>query len=194
MINVATRRRLASAPCPGLFFGPSVRYLLHQAMTKTQLLCLAVVVAAVAISSVSAQTNPPPATTTAPATRPRHALVMPKGFKLITINARNVLCEPNDESWVSTALGKVTPTTKPATLPATLLQRLAAQRDNIIRSLTTDLAMTDMNPIAKAYDSDLTPAVKKLDELHVPIYYLVSTPERIADLMRNGWQDPRFYY
>src|SRR5206468_3425195 len=115
-------------------------------------------------------------------------MTMPPGFKLVSINGRNVLCDPADETWVATALGKVTAAPKPSTLPATMIERLRAQRDNIIRSLTADLAMTDMVPIAKSYDTELMPALAKLDQLQIPIFYLVATPERIAEVMRNGWQ------
>ncbi len=159
---------------------------------NTRTLCLVAIVLSAAISSFAfAQ---PAASAPTAATQPRRQVVVPQGFKLITVNNRKVLCEPADEGWVTTALAKVNATTKPATLPSTILQRLADQRDNIIRSLTTDLAMTDMNPIAKAYDTQLTPAVRKLDEIRPPVFYIVTTTDRLSAIMRNGWTDPRYYY
>lgn len=162
---------------------------------NTPTLPLAASLVAIVLSAVcpiaSAQ---PAASAPAATTQPRREVVIPQGFKLVTVNNRKVLCESADEAWVTTTLAKVNPTTKPATLPSTILQRLADQRDSIIRSLTTDLAMTDMVPIAKAYDTELTPAVRKLDEIRPPVFYIVTSTERLSAIMRNGWTDPRYYY
>ena len=113
---------------------------------------------------------------------------------MITVNGRNALVEAADEPWVTTALGKIAAAPKPSTQPATFLQRLSANRESIIRQMMTDLSTNDPVPLAKGYDTELTPAMRTLDELHPPIFYLVTTPDRLAALMKAGWQDPRFYY
>src|SRR4051812_19270155 len=72
----------------------------------------------------------PPAS--APASQPApHKMVMPPGFKLIQVNGRNALCEPVDESWVTTALSKIPAANKPSTQPANILDKLKTERENI---------------------------------------------------------------
>src|SRR6266498_208974 len=92
-----------------------------------------VLILAISTVSLRAADAPPaaaPAAAPAPASAPAppRKVTLPKGFKVVTVNARKVICEPADEAWVVTALGKVQATTKPATLPAQLLQRLMDQR------------------------------------------------------------------
>ena len=140
---------------------------------------------------VAAQT--PPAS--APASQPApHKMVMPPGFKLITVNGQSALAEPLDVPWVTTALGKIPAMPKPSTRPENYLQKLADNRETIIRQMMTDVATNDPKPLAKGYDYDLTPAMRQLDELHAPIFYLVTTPDRLSKIIKAGWQDPRFYY
>src|SRR5688500_7279996 len=132
-----------------------------------------------------------PATTQA--APPRKASI-PEGFKRLTINGRNVLVEPGDEAWVTAALGNVQPATKPATLPANLLQKLTAQREALLRQVAIDLALRDLTAAARTYDLDLVAPIRALDNYRPPIYYLVAAPDRIAALLRSGWSDPHFYY
>jgi hypothetical protein len=157
-------------------------------------LCLAVAVLFCTVSVVPLHAADAPAAAPTSAPAPPRKVALPKGFKVVTVNNRNVICEPAEEAWVVTALGKVQATTKPATLPAQLLQRLIDQRTPLLQQLARDLALTDLTAAAATYDKDLVGAVRALDEYKPTIYYLVATPDRLADLMRNGWSDPHFYY
>jgi hypothetical protein len=148
-----------------------------------------------AISTVclrAADAPPAAAPTSAPA--PPRKVILPKGFKVVTVNARTVICEPADEAWVGTALNKVQATTKPATLPAQLLARLMEQRSALLTQLAKDLALSDLTAAAATFDKDLVGAVRVLDEYKPDIYYLACTPDRLAEVMRGGWTDPHFYY
>ena len=145
-----------------------------------------------ALHAAAPAAAPATAATSEPA--PAHKIVIPAGFKAVAVNARNVLCEPADEGWVVTALGKIQPTTKPATLPASMLQRAMDQRTPLLQQLARDLALTDLAAAAATYDKDLVGGLRTLDEYKPMIYYLVATPDRVATLMREGWSDPHFYY
>ena len=132
-----------------------------------------------------------PATTQA---APPRKVSIPHGFKLVTINGRNLLVEPADEAWVADALGKVQATTKPATLPATLLQKLSSQRTSLLQEVAKDLALRDLKEAARTYDLDLVAPIRALDNYRPPVYFLVASPDRIAALLQSGWSDDHFYY
>lgn len=170
--------------------------------TFIQLVVAALSIALVFSNTVLAAPAAAPAGgTSAPATAaptsepaPPHKVVLPPGFKAVTVNGRNVLCEPADEAWVVTALGKVQATTKPATLPSTMLQKAMDQRTSLLQQLARDLALTDLTAAAGTYDKDLVGSLRSLDDYKPMVYYLVATPDRVAALMREGWTDPHFYY
>lgn len=150
------------------------------------------IVAALALSSSVALAQP---ATSAPASQPApHKLVMPPGFKLVSVNGRSALVDPADEGWVTTALGKIPANPKAATQPASYLEKLKANRENIIRQMMADLSTNDPVPLAKGYDTDLVPAIRTLDGLKPPLFFFVTTPEKLAAAMKAGWQDPRFTY
>ena len=132
------------------------------------------------------------APTSAPA--PPRKVSIPPGFKVVTVNKRNAICEPADVAWVATSLGKVQATTRPATLPAQLLQKLTEQRTPLLQQLARDLALSDLKSAAATYDKDLVEAIRTLDNYKPNVYYLVLSPDRLAELMRQGWSDPHFYY
>ncbi|MEA2708459.1 MAG: hypothetical protein QOF78_1060 [Phycisphaerales bacterium] len=138
--------------------------------------------------------EPPASAPAASQPAPPRKVTIPPGFKLLTINGRKILVEPTDEAWVATAMGKVQPTTKPATLPANLLQKLTTQREALLRQVAIDLALKDLTAAARTYDLDLVAPVRTLDNYRPPIYYLIAAPDRIAEIIRNGWSDPHFYY
>lgn len=141
---------------------------------------------------VSAQDAPASAPTTAPA--PPRKVNVPPGLKALSVNGRNVFCEAADEAWVTAALNKLEARPKPATLPATLLQKLTDQRTSLLQQLAKDLALKDLTAAAAQYDTQLVKAIRTLDNYKPQIYYLVATPDRMASLMRDGWTDPHFYY
>src|SRR6186997_468248 len=124
------------------------------------------------VSSAFGQAAATPATSPATTQRAPHKLVLPNGFKIVNINGRNVVVEPADEAWVTAAMGKMPATTKPATQPAVMLAKLRGERENIIRAMMADLATKDPVPLAKDYDTVLTPSLKSLDALRPPVFYL----------------------
>src|SRR5687767_2453138 len=167
-------------------------------MNKARLLISFALIAAF-VTPALAQTAAPaapaaPATAPAATQPPPHKVKIPDGFKLLTINGRKAIVEAADEAWVTTALGKMPATTKPATQPAVMLDKLRAERENIIRAMMADLATQDPVPLAKDYDTVLTPQLKALDALRPPVFYIVTAPERLSAIMQAGWEDPRFYY
>jgi hypothetical protein len=141
------------------------------------------------------ETSAASAPSSAPATQPApRKVVLPPGFKTVTINGRTVACEPVDEGWITTALLKISSTTQPATLPATLLQRLTDQRDALLHRIATDLAASDTSEIAKLYDHNLIEPIREMDHYRPKVIYLACGPDQLVQLMRNGWNDPHFYY
>jgi hypothetical protein len=151
--------------------------------------------AAPAPAGPAAQGAAAPAAPAAPATVPaRREVVIPKGFRVLSINGRRVLCEPADEAWITTAMTKVQPSSKPATLPATLLQRLTANRSALLSQIAVDLALSDLTEPARLYDKELVAPIRALDALRPPVFFLVTTTDRIAKVMQEGWSDPHFYY
>ena len=146
-------------------------------------------------ASITIAAEPPaPATTTAPTTRPRQELVIPPGFQQVATAGRNALVEAKDKDWVTAAFGKAPGQPKPATMPATYLQRISAQREPLIRQIMGDLAVADPVKPANLYDTQLTAQIRMLDKLQVPLFFLVATTDRMGELMRNGWTYPHFYY
>jgi len=191
------------APRGALAEGLGSVYLCGQQAMKTPtflavavllLLCIRTSHAGAPPAGDAAAAAAPAAPATTQAAAPPRKVTIPQGFKPITVNGRNILVEPQDEAWVATALGKVQPTTKPATLPATLLQKLTSQRDALLRQVAIDLALRDLTAAARTYDLDLVAPIRALDNYRPPVYYLVASPERIAELLRSGWSDPHFYY
>src|SRR4051812_32427669 len=121
-------------------------------------------------SAVFAQAQPQPQAqlpASAPAaTEPApHRMTMPPGFKMITVNGRNALVEGADETWATTALGKIAARPKAATQPTSYLEKIKANREAIIRQMMADLGTNDPNPLAHGYDYELTTAIKAMDNL-----------------------------
>jgi hypothetical protein len=79
--------------------------------------------------------NPAPAPTT------RRVAVVPQGFKKIEVNGRAAMVEPADEQWLTATLQKIAAATRPASVPATVLEQLTSKREPIIRQLMTDLVL-----------------------------------------------------
>jgi hypothetical protein len=132
----------------------------------------------------------------APASRPttRRIAVIPQGFTRAQIGGRVAVFEPADEAWITAALQKLAPATRPATLPASILEKLTAQREPIIRQIMADLALTDPVPVARQYDLEIVEKVRPLEGLRPPILFLITHKDRLAEVMRAGWDDPHYYY
>jgi hypothetical protein len=135
----------------------------------------------------------PPAT--APATTPvRYVLVMPPGFKAVAMGNHTAIVEPTDEAWVRETLQTLAPTTLPSTMPANLLEKLAANRESLRAQMVTDLGLTDPSIVDKFFRETLEAQLKRYDEIAPPLFYMVTTGERLKQLVKDGWSNPRFYY
>src|SRR5450432_293523 len=139
--------------------------------------------------AVSAQAQP--ATSTAPA---RHEVVVPAGFNRITVSGRNVLIDPKDSDWIQQTLTALAPTTMPSTMPADMFAKFSAQRENIKKRMIADLAISDPQIVDKFFDEKLQPRLKQFVDYHPPIFYLITSHQRLKEIIKAGWTDPRFYY
>ncbi|HWP40246.1 MAG TPA: hypothetical protein VNL70_04925 [Tepidisphaeraceae bacterium] len=174
-----------------------------QCITSSNVLLLVLMIAALIVASGAAGPShaqsptitPASLPTTGPATGPLpHRVVIPPGFKVLQIANHTALLEPADEPWVRQVLQNITPTTMPTTMPGDLLERLAAQRDALKTRLAADLALSDPAVVDRFLDENLLPLLRKFDEVNPPIYYMVTTRQRLVELLKGGWSDPRFYY
>jgi hypothetical protein len=143
----------------------------------------------------------PPAaapSTTAPATsqptRVAHKMEVPPGFHLVQVAGRAVVCEPQDDTWVSAAAQAVPPATRPSTMPSDIEGFVKVRRGDVTAEMMRDLAMTDQKPIDDFFDGRLADSLQKMDAMKPGVYYLIATREKMADLMAAGWSDPRFHY
>src|SRR5215510_7114843 len=89
------------------------------------------------------------AQTTSPTTRPattqrvRWQITLPPGFVKVAVGDRLAICDAADEAWVKEALTSAPPATKPTTMPADLLDRLASHRAALVKQMSTDFAVSD---------------------------------------------------
>jgi hypothetical protein len=151
-----------------------------------------VVLGLVSVNGVGmAQTATQPATTSAPA---RHVMVVPSGFNKITISGHTVMAEPADEAWVRKTLETLTPSTKPTTMPSDVRDKLASMKDQLAARMSKDLALTDSAAIEKLLGDKLPAALKIMSDVQLPVFYLCTTESRLAEVVRNGWSDPRVHY
>jgi hypothetical protein len=124
----------------------------------------------------------------------RHAVVVPTGYSILKANGRSVLVETNDAQWVQPALAAMGPTTLPSTMPADILAKFSASREQIKKRMMDDLAITDPAVVDKFFDRKLQPLLKQFIDYHPPLFYIVITQTRLKELLKSGWSDPRFYY
>ena len=140
---------------------------------------------------------PAPTTTSAPSTRPippRRQMVMPPGFHKVTVGSRTALCEDPDQAWVQRVLAETKPATQPTTMPSTLVKMLSDKRALLKGHIIADLGLNDGKLVDKLIDETLIPQAKRMQDLRVPVFYLVCTKQRLRELVKGGWEDPRFYY
>jgi hypothetical protein len=155
---------------------------------RSILILLAFAAALAGSVRAEAQTNP----STSPATR--HEVIVPPGFARISVSDREILCLPEDEAWVRQAVSAIQPATRPSTMPVDLIQRAETARPEIERQIAADLGNTDAAAIQALFDARLLPMLRQFESLDPPLFYMTTTRERLRDLVKGGWSDPRFHY
>jgi hypothetical protein len=79
-------------------------------------------------------------------------------------------------------------------MPSDLMISLRSQQADIIRRMKTDLALTDDKGPTQFFTDELKAKLEKLRDVNTPIFYIVTTSDRLKAIMRAGWSDPRFHY
>jgi hypothetical protein len=157
---------------------------------------LTVVVLASASGVAWGQAPQPAAPAQAAAAAPkRQELVVPPGYQKVTVGQHTALCEAGDVAWVRQALGEVKPPAKPTPAAADVIKGLADKRADLGRQVATDLGLAAGDrSVGEFLDGKLIPNLKKLDEARPPVFFLVTTREKLRDLTKTGWGEPRFHY
>ncbi len=135
---------------------------------------------------------PAPATTLPTTERPRHQVQIPPGFEKVELGGRTALAEPADTSWVRQQLDAMKPTSRPSVV-GDMLTQVKQKRDALVKVLAYDLG-ADVKAVGAAYDADVVGQLQKMYDLHPPILYLVTSRDKVKQLLLAGWQDPNFYY
>jgi hypothetical protein len=157
-------------------------------------LCRCLFVAMVVMGGVARAQQPAAAPAGAGAAPPRWQMVVPAGFEKVTVAGHTAVCQPADSAWVRQALAEVKPATRPTTMPADLLRRVKENRAAVTRQIVTDFAAPDEKGPNRLFDELLIPTLTKLDELRPPVFLLVTTQEKLRQLVADGWGEPRFRY
>lgn len=135
------------------------------------------------------------AQTTAPTTAPEpYRVTPPPGFERVEAGGLVAFCEPADVEWVRGVLTTLPPTTRPSTMPAELAQKIDAARGAMWDILARELLATDRAGFEKFVDDKLLVEVRKFETMKTPIFYLVTSGERLKQLMAAGWTDRNYYY
>lgn len=131
----------------------------------------------------------------APATdAPRVVAVVPPGYEKVTVAGHTALAEPNDVAWVKQALTDTKAPPKNGVTPADMIQTLVDKRAALTKQMVTDLALADDKAVNEFLDTKVIATLKKLDEMRPPIFYLVITQDKLRDLTKTGWGEPRYHY
>jgi len=164
---------------------------LEHMIPKSLLLPLIVLSLCLIDSRALAQDTLTPATV--PTTqRARREAQIPQGFTKVEGEGRAALVEAVDQAWVKERLGAMKPTSRPFVLNQ-MLTRVKQQKDELVKQLAADLGVAP-ETVAAAYDKDVITPLQQMEDLRPPIFYLVSNTDRVKELLKNGWQDPNFYY
>lgn len=130
--------------------------------------------------------------TTAPA---RRAVVAPPGFERVEGAGVVVFCQEADAGWVRETLSAYKPATRPSTMPADLLARVAEQRGAVVEMMRKDLGLTDKAALDRLFDETVLPGLRQVEGFRPALFYVVTTPPVLKDLIKNGkWSDPRLRF
>jgi hypothetical protein len=160
-------------------------------MKRSVLTVMLTIATAAGVSHAQPTASPPPAT--AP-TAPPYVLEMPPGYQKIAAGGHMAICLPADAQWVKKALSETKPATRPTTMPADLLKRIADNRAAVVKQMVADLALSDDKQPNRLFDEEIIPKLKKLEALKPPIYFLICTRENLRELTKAGWGEPRYHY
>jgi hypothetical protein len=162
-------------------------------MKRSALTVLLTIATAAGVLRAQPAVSPPPPPATAPA-MPPYSLVMPPGYQKVAVGNHTAICLPTDAEWVKRALTETKPATRPTTMPADLLKRIADNRAAVVKQMVADLALADDKQPNRLFDEQIIPTMKKLDALHPSIYFLICTREQLRELTKAGWGEPRYHY
>jgi hypothetical protein len=144
-----------------------------------------------------AHAAPPAPAAPAPAARadaPRAVAVIPPGYEKVTVAGHTALAEPNDVAWVKQALTDTKVAPKNGVTPADMIQTLVDKRAALTKQMVTDLALADDKAVNEFLDTKVIATLQKLDETRPPLFYLVITQDKLRDLTKTGWGEPRYHY
>jgi hypothetical protein len=122
-------------------------------------------------------------------------MTVPTGYEKITVAGHTALCEPNDVAWVKQGLTDAKPAvTTNMVLPEAIVAGLKEKREGLVKQMVANLALPDDKTVNAFLDSELIPKLNKLQAARPPIFFLVTTQEKLADLTKTGWGEPKFHY
>jgi len=75
-----------------------------------------------------------------------------------------------------------------------MIQTLVDKRAALTKQMVTDLALADDKAVNEFLDTKVIATLKKLDETRPPVFYLITTQEKLRDLTKTGWGEPRYHY
>jgi hypothetical protein len=148
-----------------------------------------------ALAAVYSADTPAPTVPPVKPAKPAVKVVVPTGYEKVTVAGHTALCEPNDIAWVKQALTDAKPAvTSGMTMPTDIINGLKEKREGLVKQMVSNLAMPD-DKVANAFlDNELIPKLTKLQAVHPPVFFLVITQEKLRDLTKTGWGEPRFHY
>jgi hypothetical protein len=127
-------------------------------------------------------------------TRPYHAAQIPTGFHALTVGSHTAICLPSDDGWMTETMTGLKPVTRPSTIPSDLTNAIGQRRAEWVRQIVGDLGLADSKGIDEAIDTQILPALEKLEKLKPQVFFLAVSRANLAQLMDGGWSDPRFRY
>src|SRR5262249_20217400 len=146
-------------------------------------------------STAIAQTRPTshPTTLATTTTRPAYRATLPPGFVRVAVGDRIAFCEPADQAWVKATFVTIPPTTHPTTTATDMSQKLAKIRSIFKAQLVADLALPKPELVDELIDGTILPSLKRIEAVKSPVIYLVCSKQKLKDVMKAGWVNPRYY-
>lgn len=145
-------------------------------------------------SPASAAPDAPEVPPVKPAKAP-FRMTVPTGYEKVTVAGHTALCEPNDVVWVKQGLTDAKPAvTTNMVLPEAIVAGLKEKREGLVKQMVANLALPDDKAANAFLDNELIPKLNKLQATRPPIFFLVTTQEKLADLTKTGWGEPKFHY